>query len=52
MIASVIFSITLISHKLEEFRNKAFQPEDVVWLLQWLNNEIPELLQLALGEEN
>ncbi len=40
-----------ISHESVRLRNKAFQPEDVVFYFEVLNNAVPVSLRLAFGEE-
>ncbi len=43
--------LTRISHESVRLRNKAFQPEDVVFYFEVLNNAVPVSLRLAFGEE-
>ena len=51
LILRKLSELARISHESERFRNKAFQPEGVVFLLRGLNNAVPVSLRLAFGEE-
>ncbi len=51
MIPTYVWYLTRISHKSVRLRNKAFQPEDVVFYFEVLNNAVPVSLRLAFGEE-